>query len=111
MQRLRMVRLTTAASAFEARVIAARLGADGVIWELRGNVDGPFAFGPVEVLVAEDELDLARKLLVEGEVESAFDDVAAEQVDSPVRFQDVLLGAALVALVVLFALSRILVHG
>jgi hypothetical protein len=48
-----MVPLTTAATPFAARVLAAHLGAEGIVWELRGSVDGPYPLGPVEVLVAE----------------------------------------------------------
>lgn len=60
-----MVPLTTASTAFEARVIAAHLGAEGIVWELRGNVDGPYPVGPVMVLVAEDDLAVAREVVTE----------------------------------------------
>src|SRR5262245_58598699 len=60
-----MVPLTTAANPVAARILAAHLGAEGIVWELRGNVDGPYPVGPVEVLVAEADLDVAR--LVVGE--------------------------------------------
>ena len=60
-----MVPLTTTASAFEARVIAAHLGAEGIVWELRGNVEGPYPVGPVLVLVAEDDLAVAREVVGE----------------------------------------------
>lgn len=58
-----MVPLTTAASPFEAKVMAAHLGAEGVVWELRGNVDGPYPVGPVEILVSADDLDEARLIV------------------------------------------------
>ncbi|HEX5366663.1 MAG TPA: hypothetical protein VFW63_08375 [Acidimicrobiales bacterium] len=58
-----MVPLTTAATGFEARVIAAHLGAEGIVWELRGNVDGPYPVGPVVVMVAEAELATAREVV------------------------------------------------
>ena len=58
-----MAHLTSVASAFEAKVIAARLGADGIVTELRGAVGGPYPFGTVEVLVEETELAVARELL------------------------------------------------
>ena len=48
-----MVRLATVQSGFEAKVLAARLGAEGIVWELRGGVDGPYPMGPVTVLVDE----------------------------------------------------------
>jgi len=58
-----MVHLVTVESGFEAKLIAARLGADGVISELRGGVDGPYPVGRVHLYVPADELDLARELL------------------------------------------------
>lgn len=58
-----MVRLTTCADGFEARLLAARLGADGVVWSLRGGHDGPIPIGTVDVLVDADDLQLARNLL------------------------------------------------
>jgi hypothetical protein len=65
-----MVRLMTAANPMEARIIAARLGAEGIVWEFRGSVDGPLAVGPVDVLVDEDGLDVARDLVSVDDVES-----------------------------------------
>jgi hypothetical protein len=64
-----MVPLTTAANPVAARIIAAHLGAEGIVWELRGNVDGPYPVGPVEVLVAEEDLDVARQVVVEQDPE------------------------------------------
>jgi hypothetical protein len=58
-----MVPVATAANSFEARVIAARLGADGIVWQFQGSVDGPFAMGAVTVLVAEPDYQAARELL------------------------------------------------
>ena len=60
-----MVPLTTVADPFSARVLAAHLGAEGIVWELRGGVDGPYPVGPVQVLVAEDQLALAREVVGE----------------------------------------------
>ena len=73
MQSARMVRLAQATNAFHARVIAARLGADGILTELRGNVDGPYPVGNVYVYVGEDDLAQAQELLMADEVEAAFD--------------------------------------
>ncbi len=67
-----MVRLITVSTGFEAKVIAARLGVEGILWELRGGVDGPYPIGPVHVFVAEQDLSFARQVLLESEVESAF---------------------------------------
>jgi hypothetical protein len=71
-----MVRLATVASSFHARVIAARLGVEGMTIELRGNVDGIYPIGDVHVFVDEDDLAAAQELLLVDEVESAFDDPA-----------------------------------
>ena len=54
--------VATTSSPFEARVIAARLGAEGIVWELRG-ADGLYPVGRVEVLVGRDDVDVARELL------------------------------------------------
>jgi hypothetical protein len=67
-----MVPLLTVGTAFQARVLAARLGSEGIVTELRGAVDGPYPFGDVGVLVEAGDLELARSLLLADEVESAF---------------------------------------
>ena len=69
-----MVRLATVNSAFHARVIAARVGVEGIVTELRGNLDGPYPMGHVHIFVSEDDLASAQELLLADEVESAFDD-------------------------------------
>ena len=60
-----MVHLTTASGAFEARVLAARLGADGIVVELRGGaMDNVYPLpGEVDVYVSVDDFELARDLL------------------------------------------------
>ena len=70
-QRLRMVCVARVSNTFHARVIAARLGSEGILTELRGAVDGPYPMGEVQVLVDEVELDAARELLLADEVEDA----------------------------------------
>jgi hypothetical protein len=60
---MRMVRLMTAEDAFGAKVVVAQLGGEGIIWELKGGVDGPYPFGPVQVFVAESDLAEARAVL------------------------------------------------
>ena len=54
---MRMVRLMTADDAFGAKVVVAQLGVEGILWELKGGVDGPYPFGPVQVFVAEADRD------------------------------------------------------
>jgi hypothetical protein len=69
-----MVHLCTAKGSFHARVIAARLGADGILAQLQGAVDGPYPIDhEVEVLVPVDELDVARELLLVDDVEAPTD--------------------------------------
>ncbi len=70
-----MVHLLTVGNLFQARVIAGRLGAEGVVTQLRGAVDGPYPVGNVFVFVDEEDADLARQLLLADEVEAVFDDV------------------------------------
>ena len=69
-----MVHLTVAGSLFEARVVMARLGADGILTQLRGGADGPYPLpGPVEVLVLAGQAEEARHLLLADQVEALFD--------------------------------------
>ena len=68
-----MVHLLTVGGAFQAKVVAARLGSVGIVTSLRGGVDGPYPMGDVEVLVDADDEDLARQLLLADEVEAVYD--------------------------------------
>ncbi len=78
-----MVRLATVGTAFHARVIAARLGSEGIVTELRGNVEGLYPVGDVHVYVGEDDLTDSSELLLVDEVESAFDDEAPVDRSAP----------------------------
>jgi hypothetical protein len=70
-----MVHLKMAGSQFEARVVMARLGADGILTQLRGGGEGPYPLpGAVEVLVDASQADDARQLLLADQVEAVFDD-------------------------------------
>ena len=69
-----MVRSATVSSSFHARVIAARLGSEGIVTDLRGNVDGLYPVGDVHVYVDQEDLADAQELLMADEVESAFDE-------------------------------------
>jgi hypothetical protein len=84
-QGLRMVPVLRADGTFHARVVAARLGSEGIVTQLRGNVDGPYPMGAVEVLVTQDDLVAARELLLADDVESSFhdDDEAADGEELP----------------------------
>ena len=92
-----MVPVRKVTDQFEARVIAARLGAAGLVTQLRGGgIEGPYPMGPIEILVTEDDLDDARELLLADEVESAFD--GSEHDDVPVHRQRLVAIAVLVCL-------------
>ena len=66
-----MVHLCTADGPFHARVLVARLGADGILATTRGASDGPYPLATaVEVLVPDDELDVARELLLVDDIEA-----------------------------------------
>jgi hypothetical protein len=70
-----MVSLTMVGSVFEGRVLVARLGADGILAQLRNAGDGPYPLPAlVEVMVAADQADEARELLLADQVEAVFDD-------------------------------------
>ena len=66
----------TVADPVTARILAAHLGAEGVVWEIRGNVGSPYPVGPVELLVDRDSLELARQLLAEAELPPDTDPLA-----------------------------------
>ena len=101
-----MVRLATVRTTFHARVIAARLGAEGIVTDLRGNVDGIYPMGDVHVFVSEEDLPAAQELLLADEVESAFDDEPGADLDTGTpRELWVLLVAVIVVAAVLFARS------
>jgi hypothetical protein len=67
-----MVYLRTVPDDWHAKVLAARLGCEGIVTHLQGNVSGPYPFGAVSVLVEEDQAELAAALLLADEVEAAF---------------------------------------
>lgn len=67
-----MVHVRTVTGSFHARVIAARLGAEGIPTELRGNVSSIYPFGQVSVWVTSDDAEAAAELLLADEVEAAF---------------------------------------
>ncbi len=71
-QGLRMVHLRTVPDALHAKVLAARLGSEGIVTHLQGGVAGPYPFGAVSVRVEAEQADLAAELLLADEVEAAF---------------------------------------
>ncbi|MGH9182442.1 MAG: hypothetical protein ACRDZ9_01230 [Acidimicrobiales bacterium] len=111
MPSLRMVPVTTVANGFAARVIAARLGSEGIVTQLRGNLDGPYPVGDVEVLVSVDELDVASEILLADEVESALDATGAGTHDEPPAPGLGWWAVAVVALLVGFTVVHVLARG
>ncbi|MBO0748150.1 MAG: hypothetical protein J2O47_07360, partial [Acidimicrobiaceae bacterium] len=53
-------------------MIAARLGAEGIVTELRGNVGSVYPFGHVSVWVSSEDAEAASELLLADEIEAAF---------------------------------------
>jgi len=74
-----MVHLATVLGSFHGRVLAARLGSEGIPVELRGLSDGPYPLSAnVDVFVHADQLELARALLLADAVDAAFDERYAD---------------------------------
>ena len=102
MQQTRMVRLATVGTSFHARVIAARLGSEGIVTDLRGNIDGLYPVGDVHVYVDQEDLEDAREILLVDDVESAFDEPEdAGEVRTPPALW-LVLGAIVVLAVLIF---------
>ena len=62
-----MVPVALATTGFEAKLLAALLGAEGVVWELRGDVDGPYPVGGIEVLVHYPKSEVAGGMTIADE--------------------------------------------
>jgi hypothetical protein len=58
-----MITVASATSGFEAKLLAARLGSEGVVWELRPDVDGVYPVTDIEIRVPADEAERARAVL------------------------------------------------
>ena len=99
-----MALLTTVANPFGARVLAARLGSEGILWELRGNLDGPYPVGAVQVLVASADLGDAQELLLADEIDAI--DPSDDDPDDP-DGPDVALAAPAALWVVLLSIVAI----
>jgi hypothetical protein len=73
-----MTRLTSVQGTFRARVVAARLQAEGLDVELRGTDDGPYAatvgeLARVDVFVRDDQLRDASVVLLGAEIDDALE--------------------------------------
>ena len=101
-----MVPLISTSSPFEARVLAARLGAAGILWEFRGGgVDATYPMGPTEVLVDAEHAEEARELLLADEVEAALTGDRTERWRPVQRWSVLLVLVGLAAFVVARILS------
>jgi hypothetical protein len=104
MTQVRMVPFATPESAFEAKLLVARLGTVGVLCEIHGDVDGMYPLGSIEVWVAEQDLAMARELALADEVEQIFDGASG---DRPGLTRSRWLLVVVVVLTVLFAVLRV----
>jgi hypothetical protein len=105
-ERVRMARLTTVGGSFAARVLEARLLAEGIGVELRGCVDSPYQFtvgdmSRVDVFVPADELDDAKLVLLVDEVDATLDLPPQREAPRGDQWGDRALWVVLVALVML----------
>ena len=104
-ERVKMTRLTSVGGSFAARVLEARLQAEGITVELRGAIDGPYQFtvgdmSRVDLWVPQEELEDAKLVLLVDEVDAVMD--LPPQRDHPSdRWGDRALWVVLVAIVLL----------
>lgn len=107
-----------ASTPFEAKLLAARLGADGVLAQVTGGPDGPYPVGPYAVLVEPEQAELARALLAatdhrdpDSGMTPGGDMEADAAPQAAWRRHRALVAAVVLALLVLFALARVLAMG
>jgi hypothetical protein len=105
-ERVRMARLTTVGGSFAARVLQARLVAEGITVELRGCLDSPYQFtvgdmSRVDVFVPADELDDAKLVMLVDEVDAVLDLPPQREAPRGDRWGDRALWVVLVAVVML----------
>ena len=101
-----MVRLATVRSTFHARVIAARLGAEGITAQLRGNVDGVYPMGDTHVYVEADGLPRAQDLVaLTAELPADDDEDGGRSYRTPLPLVLVVIGVAAMAVI---SLARVL---
>jgi hypothetical protein len=109
MAAVRMVLLMTAPSPFAAQVLVARLGAEGILWELRGQ-SSVYPVGQVDVLVEEDAIARARSLVADPAADPGEQGLDGEPDDGAVPAERPLRTAlAIVSLIVLAGIGLRLV--
>lgn len=110
-----MAHLTTVVGSFHAKVVAARLGAEGIPAQLRGGVDGPYPiFDEVRIYVRADQVDLAREVLAADASEARLGDAVdavfeGEPEDRPAGVPRAGHGRAILAVVVALILVLVVV--
>jgi hypothetical protein len=105
-ERVRMARLTTVGGSFAARVLEARLVAEGITVELRGCLDSPYQFtvgdmSRVDVFVPVEELDDAKLVMLVDEVDAVLELPPQREAPGGDRGGDRALWVVLVAVVML----------
>jgi len=91
-----MVRLLTTYDVFEAKLVVARLGSEGVLWELRGGVDNAYPLGPVHVYVDEADLSVAHDVLAPVGDDEPDDDLGARRSPAALVASFIVLGILVV---------------
>jgi hypothetical protein len=86
-------------------VVAARLGSEGVLWEMRGGHDGPYPMGPVHLYVDAEDLSKAREVLATTTELPAEGDRGAAFNRAPLALVLVVFGIASMAVI---SLARVL---
>jgi len=113
---LRLVPLATGLTPFEAKVVTARLGSEGFIWQVRGVLDSVYPVGTIEVLVVESEVDDARALLAissDGydDDSAAYFGMGADDQDPQGRPASWWVGALVISAAITFFFMRLLAFG
>ena len=84
-----MTHLTTVTGSFHAKVVAARLGAEGIPAQVRGGVDGLYPiFADIRIYVRADQLDAAREILLGDAVDAVFVDAVERRQDETTDHRD-----------------------
>jgi hypothetical protein len=75
-----MTHLTTVSGGFHAKVLVARLGAEGIPALMSGGADGLYPiFVEVAVFVPAVQADLAREILLADAVDAVFDEIEPDE--------------------------------
>ena len=82
-----MVHLTTVSGLFHARVIAARLGAEGIVTELVGAIGDTYPLGgAIDIYVHADQARQASEILLADAVDAVYADLSRDPFGSGTPF-------------------------